>query len=420
LFVDFSNAFNTIPHTLLFQKLRKKGCLAEEEIQYLEALYSRYRIRVGNKFIEYNKGVAQGSILSPSLFNIFIEDLVDEISATLMIQIEDILLYADDILVLCNTVDQLYRCITVIENWAKRNGMKLNKQKSGIVPFASRRAHDIPYMENRLINGERKWTPTRKAVNEVPIVECYKYLGTYLNPKLTMEHQIQFIKRKFGWIYTKLYPYLAVASADGRRDLWWTMIVPLFNATMMLRFEEEARHQAQVIFRLWIHTFKKFMMIPKTTYTYLVERMIGIDFEFLVRVRFTNACNKWEQRKKGGEMGFFKLWSVNPLKGISNDWCSILKLQCRLCPQCGKKQNAQLMSSKHMEEVHKVKVIPCEEIWEAIEGFYNWEKEKCEKKNDITAHLDRKVFQKKWGKTLKEIREDMEGKYKGFWARESN
>ena len=30
LFIDFANAYNTVPHTLLFKKLREKGCLEED------------------------------------------------------------------------------------------------------------------------------------------------------------------------------------------------------------------------------------------------------------------------------------------------------------------------------------------------------------------------------------------------------
>ena len=46
LFIDFSNAYNNVPHTLLLNKLRTKGIFTEDEIQYLEALHSRYRLNL--------------------------------------------------------------------------------------------------------------------------------------------------------------------------------------------------------------------------------------------------------------------------------------------------------------------------------------------------------------------------------------
>ena len=38
LFIDFANAYNTVPHELLFKKLREKKCLDENEIDYHTAI----------------------------------------------------------------------------------------------------------------------------------------------------------------------------------------------------------------------------------------------------------------------------------------------------------------------------------------------------------------------------------------------
>ncbi len=92
LFIDFSNAYNNVPHYLLFQKLREKNVLNEEEICYLEQSYLRYRIKMGSKRMAMNRGVAQGSLISPALFNIFIEDLGKELESLADINFEDRLL----------------------------------------------------------------------------------------------------------------------------------------------------------------------------------------------------------------------------------------------------------------------------------------------------------------------------------------
>jgi len=77
LFIDFSNAYNTVLHHKLFEKLEK--ALSKEEIQLVKALYSRNRIRLGNQCFTPNVGVAQGSVISPSLFNVYCEDLYIDI-----------------------------------------------------------------------------------------------------------------------------------------------------------------------------------------------------------------------------------------------------------------------------------------------------------------------------------------------------
>ncbi|HRP37859.1 MAG TPA: reverse transcriptase family protein, partial [Candidatus Dojkabacteria bacterium] len=147
LFIDFSNAYNSIPHELLFKKLRQKQVLDDDEVLFLEQLYARYKTRIGKKTLKSNKGVAQGSVISPALFNIYIEDLSDELKEKANIDIEDLLYYADDLLTLCDSEEQLKKAINAIADWSERTGMLLNKKKSGIIIFAGRRATKIPMMK---------------------------------------------------------------------------------------------------------------------------------------------------------------------------------------------------------------------------------------------------------------------------------
>ena len=124
-------------------------------------------------------------------------------------------MYADDILTLCTSDKQLREAIKIIESWSGRNGMELNKLKSGIVPFANRNAHSIPYMRNhktteirqrkyknkpgrpaQIIINHYSWKLSTNNIMGIPICEQYKYLGTILTPKLSCEPQIKHIKKK--------------------------------------------------------------------------------------------------------------------------------------------------------------------------------------------------------------------------------
>lgn len=405
LFVDFANAYNNVPHQLLFKKLREKKCLEEEEIRYLEALYTRYRIRVGDKFIRYNKGVAQGSILSPALFNIFIEDLAEKLEKEGELNFQDILLYADDILLLCKTEMQLKKCINIIETWCSENGMELNKKKSGVLIFAPRRAMDIPNMK-RVKKGRNNgdWIPARESINGIPIVSKYKYLGTCLDNKLTMKTQLDSIRRKANFLFVRLYPFLVTASAEGRRDMWLTMVSPLFNSILITMYAEESISHDRDVMRLRRYTFKRFMLIPKSTNSNLVDEMIGTELYDVMRQVTINAAEKWNCRVNYEEVKEKKVpLKLNMLRGIPKEWCNIIKQQCSLCQIC----RNSTRNEEHMSKVHGVEIYPYWKVWEEIKQYYLWKKKEHEAKKTIKK-LPRSIFYKFWEGRLRAFKDKIE------------
>ncbi len=103
LFIDYKSAYNHVRHDILFENLKK--VLNDDEIQFQKAIYSRLLIQSHNASFRPNVGVAQGSVISPTLFNIYTKPLLLELNK--LIPIEDILAYADDLLILCYDLDML-------------------------------------------------------------------------------------------------------------------------------------------------------------------------------------------------------------------------------------------------------------------------------------------------------------------------
>ena len=200
VFVDFSSAYNTLNHQLLFEKLAK--VIGEEKTQLIRALYSRNKIRLGKETFTPNQGVAQGSVISPALFNIYAESLFRILEVKEHINLEDLLGYADDTLVICDTLEEVSRVIKTIRDWSQEHNMKLNEKKSGLVEFVGR------MMKTKL---------KADFFEGFPVCKEYRYLGLRLTNKLSMNSQLNYIKTKSRNIFQRLSPFLYGADLDTKR-----------------------------------------------------------------------------------------------------------------------------------------------------------------------------------------------------------
>jgi hypothetical protein len=73
-------------------------------------------------------GVPQGAVLSPTLFNMYIDDLV-----VLLQQFGEAFAFVDDIVISCHGTNNLELTIGIIDTWSTENRIQIDRDKSGIL-----------------------------------------------------------------------------------------------------------------------------------------------------------------------------------------------------------------------------------------------------------------------------------------------
>jgi hypothetical protein len=119
-----------------------------------------------------DSGLKQGCILSFSMFNIYVNSLIDDINAlNIVIDIDNeklaILLYADDVVLLAENEKDLQKIMDVFNFWCTNNALYVNVNKFNIMHF---RNPSVPRTDfNFTVNG-----------NSMECVNRYQYLGLLL------------------------------------------------------------------------------------------------------------------------------------------------------------------------------------------------------------------------------------------------
>ena len=193
--LDLSKAFDKVNHFGLYIKLMNRA-VPIMLLKVLEHWFSIHTtcVRFGSamsSFVSLKCGVRQGGVLSPHLFSVYIDDVIEHISSSkyccdVRFVCVNIFMYADDLILMSPSVTVLQNLFKIVEEELMALEMSINPSKSSCIRFGPRydascaniTAHDgsvIPWVKSiRYLGIEMKSSRIFKCVFDSAKKSFYK------------------------------------------------------------------------------------------------------------------------------------------------------------------------------------------------------------------------------------------------------
>ena len=196
-FLDFKGAFDSVHRRAMPVLLRSRG-IPSKIVSLIGMLYSdaKSAVRIGNSHSDpfsVSSGVRQGSILSPVLFNCYIEHIMSHVRPKCLHDFE----YVDDITLLNSSPRAAQSAIDVMIKVAGSVGLTLNPSKC----------------KTMYINCPEPYEPIFIGADSIDIVDKFVYLGSVISANSSITADVD---RRLECAF-KAYNHLRPAVFDNKQ-----------------------------------------------------------------------------------------------------------------------------------------------------------------------------------------------------------
>ena len=256
-FLDVSKAFDRVPHSILFSKLveRKVPHIVIRLLAYWytsQTFVIRWNNMLPDPFTVSN-GVRQGSILSPTLFSIYLDSLSVKLSAsgvgcTFNSKNFNHLVYADDTVLLAPSPKALQSLINICVSFANNHGLVYNEQKTKFMCLKPAGLTNI-YVPNVELNGKT-----------LELVKREKYLGFFVTDSF---YDDEYIKNEIGNTYARgntIIRHFKHCSADVKVKLYNSYCCSIYCCALISVYHKTVLDKLSVACN---KVFKSLMGVPR-------------------------------------------------------------------------------------------------------------------------------------------------------------
>lgn len=255
VFLDASKAFDKVNHRKLFRKLESSG-VPMYICRFLLNCYRHQRIAVKwdgemSTFFGITNGVRQGSLLSPMLFALYLDELSKDLNEVLtgcLVGTKHVnhLIYADDIVLFSPSLFGLRRLVKTCERYACAFDISFNPSKSLGITFSKRKLDFV--VGSVYLNGNRiAWN------------DNIRYLGFRLNAYLDDRFEIDTQVRNFYARANSICRNFVKCSNAVKLKLFETFCSNFYLVHLWINFPQYVLNRCKVAYNNMI---RKLLQLP--------------------------------------------------------------------------------------------------------------------------------------------------------------
>ena len=222
IYLDFSKAFDTVPHQRLLSKMNAYG-FGPKFLQWTKSFLQdrTQQVRIGKELSNVSKvtsGIPQGSVLGPVLFTIFINDLPECVNGLCKIFADDTKVYNT-----CDNHNILQNDLLSLQHWSNTWQLLFNNDKCKCIQYGKNNPKHSYHFD------------TQKGTQEIKVDSEEKDLGVIFDSSLKFDLHINsivnkankilgLIKRNFNYIdsgiFIKLFKALVRPHLEYANVIW--------------------------------------------------------------------------------------------------------------------------------------------------------------------------------------------------------
>ena len=262
-YLDFKGAYDSVEHWILLWILKEYG-FPEKFVNMLRSIFRNSSTKIVTAYgktdkVFLYKGVKQGCPMSPLLFLIFINPLIEKLNELLKGYVDNKICsaFADDLILVTDNFDQIKKGFEIVYQFCNDTGMELNLGTEGNDNSKTAFTTNDDKNIDIYIKGEDS---KPKKIPFIKPNDSYSYLGILINIDLNWELQEKSLK-------TNLLKYL----------------IPLYNRCFSVKQTVEAINKIFIpalAYRLAVIPLKdKFIKQLDNIIANIINKKLGIFFK---------------------------------------------------------------------------------------------------------------------------------------------